>query len=126
MTSSDAPPFPDDLLKLQEQLHHANTEHHAFLARLPWSVEPLPGWARGERYSHRGDVPDSPGWSQEEVETVDRMWSEIRELSIAVADHPHWSTLPREDIVAARMELKQQARATAVAASPDAASATAS
>ncbi|MFE6085992.1 hypothetical protein [Streptomyces virginiae] len=110
MNSSDACSFPDDLLKLQEQLHRANAEHRAFLARLPWSVEPMKGWARGERYSHRGDVPDSPGWSEEEKETADRMWAEIRELAISVVDHPHWATLAREEIVSARMALKKQAR----------------
>ncbi|OEJ22467.1 hypothetical protein [Streptomyces subrutilus] len=121
MTSSDACSFPDDLLKLQEQLHRAHAEHRAFLAGLPWSVEPMTGWAAGERYSHRGDVPDSPGWSQEEKETADRMWREIRELSIAVVDHPYWSTLQKEDVVAARMELKNQTRPTVVPASPEAA-----
>ncbi|MET9959426.1 hypothetical protein ABZ128_10140 [Streptomyces sp. NPDC006326] len=121
MTSSDARSFPDDLLKLQEQLHRAHAEHRAYLAALPWSVEPMKGWARGERYSHRGDVPDSPGWSQEEKETVDRMWAELRELAIAVADHPHWETVPREGVVAARMELKKQACPTNAPASSEAA-----
>lgn len=112
MASSDTQtrPFPHDLLELQERLHRAHAEHRAYLAALPWSVEPLTGWARGERYSHRGDVPDSPGWSQEEKDTVDRMWGDIRELSIAVVDHPYWSTVVREDVVTARMALKVQAR----------------
>ncbi|MFF0549665.1 hypothetical protein ACFYUL_11955 [Streptomyces sp. NPDC004311] len=110
MTSPAARLFPDDLLKLQEQLHRAHAEHRALLARLPWSVEPMPGWARGERFSHRGDVPDSPGRSEEEKATVDRMWAEIRELAISVADHPHWATVAREEVVSARMELKKQAR----------------
>ncbi|MDJ0386183.1 hypothetical protein [Streptomyces sp. G-G2] len=110
MTTPDASPFPDDLLKFQEQLYRAHVDHRAFLAGLPWSVEPMKGWAGGEGYSHRGDVPDSPGWSQEEQETVDRMWKEIRELSIAVVDHPHWATVSREEVVAARMDLKKRAR----------------
>ncbi|WP_037881975.1 hypothetical protein [Streptomyces sp. NRRL S-378] len=121
MTSSDARSFPDDLLKLQEQLHRANAKHRAFLARLPWSVEPMPGWVRGERFSHRGDVPDSPGWSEEEKETVDRMWAEIRELAIAVVDHPHWATVAREEVVSARMELKKQARPAEDPSAPEAA-----
>ncbi|WP_242439029.1 hypothetical protein [Streptomyces sp. CB00455] len=73
-------------------------------------MEPLAGWARGERFSDRGDVPDSPGWSEEEKVTVDRMWAEIRELSVAVVDHPHWATVAREDVVAARMQLKKETR----------------
>ncbi|MFD5891973.1 hypothetical protein ACFWHQ_39335 [Streptomyces sp. NPDC060334] len=107
---TDESTFPDDLLQLQERLHHAHTEHRAYLADLPWSVEPQTGWTRGERFSHRGDVPDSPGWSDEQKETVDRMWAEIRELSIAVADHAHWATVPRDVLVDARMRLKKQTR----------------
>ncbi|MFJ9344757.1 hypothetical protein ACIRP0_36585 [Streptomyces sp. NPDC101733] len=102
--------FPDDLIHLQERLHRAHAEHRAYLGNLPWSVEPLTGWARGERFSHRGDVPDSPGWSDEQKETVDRMWAEIRELSIAVGDHTHWATVARDAVVAARMRLKNQTR----------------
>ncbi|WP_327280852.1 MULTISPECIES: hypothetical protein [unclassified Streptomyces] len=48
----------------------------------------MKGWAGGERFSHRGDVPDSPGWSDEQKETVARMRAELRELSTAVVDHP--------------------------------------
>ncbi|MET8751399.1 hypothetical protein ABZW32_15060 [Streptomyces sp. NPDC004667] len=102
--------FPDDLIKLQEQLHRAHAEHRAFLASLPWSVEPMKGWARGERYSHRGDVPDSPGWSEEEKETAARLQRELRELAIAVGDHPHWATVPAETRVSARMDLKKRTR----------------
>ncbi|MFD8024534.1 hypothetical protein ACFV6G_29470 [Streptomyces lavendulae] len=102
--------FPDDLLKLQERLHRAHAEHRAYLAGLPWSVEPVAGWSRGERFSHRGDVPDSPGWSDEQKETVDRMWAGIREFSIAVVDHPYWATVPRDAVVNARMQLKKQVR----------------
>ncbi|MFJ5811257.1 hypothetical protein [Streptomyces sp. NPDC093093] len=107
---TDQSAFPDDLLKLQERLHRAHAEHRAYLADLPWSVEPLTGWTRGERFSHRGDVPDSPGWSDEQKETVDRMWAEIRELSIALASHPHWATVAREHLVDTRMLLKKQTR----------------
>lgn len=80
----------------------------AIHAGLPWSVEPIPRWTRGERWSHRGDVPDSPGWNEEQKATADRMRAEIRKLAIAVVDHPHGETVPRDEIVAARMELKKQ------------------
>ncbi|WP_406187365.1 hypothetical protein [Streptomyces sp. NBC_01006] len=108
--TTTAPAFPDDLLQLQERLHRAHAEHRAYLAELPWSVEPMAGWERGERFSHRGDVPDRPGWSDEQKETVDRMRAELRELSTAVVDHPHWATVPRESLVDARMQLKKQTR----------------
>ncbi|WP_327130070.1 hypothetical protein OG311_00495 [Streptomyces sp. NBC_01343] len=101
--------FPNELLQLQERLHRARAEHRAYLAALPWSVEPMKGWARGERYSHRGDVPDSPGWSDEQKATVDRMWAELRVLSSAVVDHPYWKTIPAEVLVNRRMKLKRQA-----------------
>ncbi|MGW2681076.1 hypothetical protein [Streptomyces sp. NPDC001436] len=113
MTDSDTGAFPADLLKLQEQLHRAYAEHRAFLAGLPWSVEPLKGWARGERYSHRGDVPDSPGWSDEEKKTAARLERELRELAAAVTGHPHWATVPAESRVAVRMDLKKRARLAA-------------
>ncbi|MFE5861539.1 hypothetical protein ACFQ77_13430 [Streptomyces virginiae] len=108
--TNTAPTFPDDLVQLQERLHRAHAVHRSYLAELPWSVEPMVGWARGERFSHRGDVPDSPGWSDEQKETVDRMRAELRELSTAVVDHPHWATVPHEDLVNARMQLKKQTR----------------
>ncbi|OKI54581.1 hypothetical protein [Streptomyces sp. MJM1172] len=102
--------FPDDLLQLQERLHRAHAAHRTYLAELPWSVEPLKGRARGERFSHRGNIPDSPGWSEEQKAMVDRMYAEIRELSIAVVDHPHWATVARAAVVEARLRLKKQTR----------------
>ncbi|WP_405546559.1 hypothetical protein OG590_39690 (plasmid) [Streptomyces goshikiensis] len=107
---TDTLSFPDDLLKLQVELHRAHAEHRDFLAGLPWSVEPMQGWARGERFSHRGDVPDSPGWTDEQKERAERMRQELRDLSAAVVDHSYWATVAREDVVAARMLLKKQTR----------------
>lgn len=37
----------------------------------------MAGWARGERFSHRGDVAGSPGSSDEEKERVDRIWGAL-------------------------------------------------
>ncbi|MFF4647694.1 hypothetical protein [Streptomyces sp. NPDC001389] len=113
--------FPDDLLELQERLHRAHAEHRACLAALPWSVEPMKGWSRGERFSHRGDVPDSPGWSDEQKATVARLWAEIGQLSFKVGGHPHWKSVPTEILVASRMRLKRQARPAEAPESPDAA-----
>lgn len=113
MTATDSHSFPDDLLQLQERLHRAHAEHGVYLAGPPWSVEPMAGRRRGERFSHRGDVPDSPGWSDEQKETVDRMWAEIRELTITLVDHPYWVTVDRAVLVDARMKLKKQTRPAA-------------
>ncbi|AXE27933.1 hypothetical protein C0216_31025 (plasmid) [Streptomyces globosus] len=120
---NDETAFPHDLLQLQERLHRAQAEHRAYLAALPWSVEPIKGWARGERFSHRGDVPDSPGWSAEQKETVDRMRAEIRQLSSDVVDHPHWKSVPTENMAASRMLLKRQARPAEAPENPEAAEA---
>ncbi|MEV4192403.1 hypothetical protein [Streptomyces toxytricini] len=117
---NDETAFPHDLLQLQERPHRAHAEHRAYLAGLPWSVEPMKGWARGERFSHRGDVPDSPGWSAEQKEVVDRMWVEIRQLSIDVVGHPHWKSVPTESMVASRMLLKRQARSAEAPENPEA------
>ncbi|MGW6875887.1 hypothetical protein [Streptomyces xanthophaeus] len=108
--TTTAPAFPADLLQLQERLHRAHAGHRSYLAELPWSVEPMAGWARGERFSHRGDVPDTPGWSDEQEETVDRMRTELRDLSSALVDHPQGATVPREGLVDAPMQLKKQTR----------------
>ncbi|MEW2373411.1 hypothetical protein AB0940_29165 [Streptomyces sp. NPDC006656] len=118
MTDSDTGSFPDDLRQLQERLHRVQAEYRSHLASLPWSVEPVKGWGRGERYSHRGDVPDSPGWSEEEKETAARLQQELRELAGAVAGHPHWATVPAEKRVAARMDLKKRTRPAPAADEP--------
>lgn len=107
--------FPADLLQLQERLHRAHAEHRAYLDGLPWSVEPYTDWVRGERFSHQGDVLDSPGWSDEQEDTVDRMWAQIRELSIAVVGHLHWKSLPVGALIESRRQLKRQARPSDVA-----------
>ncbi|MFD3719883.1 hypothetical protein [Streptomyces sp. NPDC058674] len=113
MTDNNA--FPADLLQLQERLHRAHAEHRAYLDGLPWSVVPLTGWVRGERFSHQGDVLDSRGWSDEQKETVDRMWAQIRELSIAVVGHPHWKSVPLDALIESRRQLKRQAHPVDVA-----------
>ncbi|MFD6113952.1 hypothetical protein ACFWG0_28125 [Streptomyces yangpuensis] len=53
----------------------------------------MAGWTRGERYSHRGDVPDSPGGSDEQKQRAYEMRAEILELSIAVAGRSYWATV---------------------------------
>ncbi|MGW4689683.1 hypothetical protein ACWEPM_32990 [Streptomyces sp. NPDC004244] len=107
---SDTDTFPSDLVALQEEMHRLRAEYHAYLKGLPWSVEPLAGWARGERYSHRGDVPDSPGWTEEQKERVAAMEQRLRDLAAAVTLHPYWATVEKEKLVAARMLLKKQTR----------------
>ncbi|MFE4824000.1 hypothetical protein ACFRFU_48170 [Streptomyces sp. NPDC056704] len=40
--------FPDDLLTAQQDLNHVRADLEALYERLPYSVEPLEGWARPE------------------------------------------------------------------------------
>lgn len=54
--------------------------------------------------------PLKPTYTAEE--TVDRLQWELRELAIAVVDHPYWATVPAEKRVAARMDLKKRTRPT--------------
>ncbi len=61
--------------------------------------------------SGNGERPSPAGASAgPQQEAVDRMCAEIRELSIAVVDHPHWASVLRDIVVNAGMQLKKQTR----------------
>ncbi|MFJ8164182.1 hypothetical protein ACIRBY_25095 [Streptomyces sp. NPDC096136] len=64
-------------------------------------------------------MPDSPGWSDEEKATVDRLWAEIGQLSVDVGSHLHWTSVPAEILVASRMRLKRQALPAEVPEAPE-------
>lgn len=110
--------FPADLIALQEELHRLHAEHRDYPVGLPWSVEPVKGWQRGDRWSHRGDVPDSPGWSEEQKQGLEAIRARLRELAGAVVDHPYWQSIEKEKLVAARMLLKKQTRPAEPAPEP--------
>lgn len=101
--------FPSDLIDAQRRLHRANAEYRALCQALPWSVEPLEGWA-GEEHPHTGVVTGgragSPGYTDEQKTEEARLWALVRELSIEVSTHPYWSTVEGEPRVKARMTLK--------------------
>lgn len=78
----------------------------------------MKGWQRGDRWSHRGDVPDSPGWSEEQKQGLEAIRARLRELAGAVVDHPHWQSIEKEKLVAARMLLKKQTRPAEPAPEP--------
>ncbi|MFJ3205821.1 hypothetical protein [Streptomyces sp. NPDC086989] len=100
--------FPPRLQALQAQLHRVRAEYAAFCRSLPWSVEPHPGWqAREGVYSHRGDVPASPGYTDEQRRRKAAYEQRLRRLASVVSGHPFWSTVEREQVVAARMALKR-------------------
>jgi hypothetical protein len=101
--------FPDDLMTAQTRLHHAFAEHAALCRTLPWSVEPMAGWA-GEEHPHTGVVTggraDSPGWTDEQKQAEATLRGECVELSILVTTHEYWGTVDREKLVAERQRLK--------------------
>ncbi|MCQ6554632.1 hypothetical protein NPS70_15700 [Streptomyces sp. C10-9-1] len=105
--------FPEDLRAAQLRLHRATAELAGLVRSLPWSVEPHEGWP-GTEHPHTGRTeggrPSSPGWREEERAAVDRLRAECLALSEAVAVHPYWAEVAREDVVAARTELKAATR----------------
>ncbi|WP_030200719.1 hypothetical protein [Streptomyces sp. NRRL S-87] len=99
--------FPPRLCALQLQLHRVRADSVRLSAELPWSVEPMPGWPASEhRFSHRGDVPDSAGYTPEQKAAQDRLRKRELRLAAAVGTDPFWGTLAGEDRVKARMALK--------------------
>ncbi|MFG3510635.1 hypothetical protein ACGF5F_34630 [Streptomyces sp. NPDC047821] len=111
--------FPDDLRAAQTRLRQATAELAALCGRLPWSVEPLPGWP-GREHPHTGEVSGgreaSPGWTEEEKEAVDRLRARCLELAMEVSGHPFWGQVEREKVAMTRSELKRVTRAEAAAA----------
>ncbi len=112
-------PFPDDLRAAQVRLHQATAELMALGRTLPWSVVPHDGWP-GKEHSHTGEVTGgrlpSPGWTDEQKATVDRLRQECLTLAETVATHPYWQSLDGENLVKQRMELKAITRPEAAAA----------
>jgi hypothetical protein len=72
--SPHASPFPDDLLTLQQQLHEAQADFHALATSPPW-----------------GTGSDA-AFTEEQVDQVEELWERIRELTMAVNEHPYWTS----------------------------------
>ncbi|MFV8133215.1 hypothetical protein [Streptomyces syringium] len=102
---ADTHDFPPALRAAQIELHQVTAELAALTDRLPWSVVPLPGWNEPHRW-YRTECPDSPGWTDEEQDTVDTLRGRARELSILISTDPFWETVEKESVVEARMALK--------------------
>ncbi|MFF0742719.1 hypothetical protein ACFYVL_20205 [Streptomyces sp. NPDC004111] len=73
--SSYASPFPDDLLALQQQLHEAQADFHTLATAPPWGPEA------------------TPVFTEEQVDQVEELWERIRELTMAVNEHPYWTAV---------------------------------
>ncbi|MFB6632184.1 hypothetical protein ACFCWY_20030 [Streptomyces sp. NPDC056362] len=113
MSQNDTPScaFPADLTALQARLHRARAEHEALVRTLPWSVEPMPGWAP-KTNDNTGDIIEpgrepSPGYTPEQIAEDTRLRALVRDLSDQVSTHPFWGTLERgPQVVDARIALK--------------------
>ncbi|MFB7592372.1 hypothetical protein [Streptomyces sp. NPDC056169] len=114
MSKNDAPPsfaFPADLTALQARLHRARADYEALSRTLPWSVEPMPGWARTVHPNSKvvtdpGREP-SPGYTPEQLAEDTRLRALVRDLSDQVSTHSYWGTLERgPQLVDARIALK--------------------
>ncbi|MFD9047847.1 hypothetical protein [Streptomyces zaomyceticus] len=110
-TPNDPYGFPEDLKRLQARLHRARAEHEALCRTLPWSAEPLPGWAAKTHPNDskiivsEGRAP-SPGYTPQQHAEDTRLRDLVQELSAEVVTHPFWGTLAGSDRVAARVALK--------------------
>lgn len=98
--------FPDDLMEAQAQLYKVRAELSALYSRLPWPVEPLPGWTHTKedgRY-YESKRPDSPGWTDEEKQQVSDLRARQMDLVTRIFAHSFWASC--EDPVTARTALK--------------------
>ncbi|MEU4898240.1 hypothetical protein AB0B12_38035 [Streptomyces sp. NPDC044780] len=97
--------FPEDLLTAQEELHRVAHALNMLYGRLPWSVEPHPGFSDPDIWRPR-QRPATEGWPEEDQAEVQRLRDRQRELTITVATHLFWQTLEGPERVTARMVLK--------------------
>ncbi|MGP3938392.1 hypothetical protein [Streptomyces sp. 6N106] len=97
--------FPEDLLTAQEELHQVVHALKTLYDRLPWSVEPHPGFNDPEYWRPR-KRPATDGWTEEDRAEVQRLRAQQQKLSIEVVTHPFWTTLEGPDLVTARTVLK--------------------
>ncbi|WP_406222922.1 hypothetical protein [Streptomyces decoyicus] len=105
--------FPRDLVDAQLELRSVRSELSALYKRLPWSVEPLPGWTHtkdGGRY-YEPKRPDSPGWTDEEKQQVNDLRVREMELVTHIYAHDFWASC--SDPVTARSALKHVTEAGA-------------
>ncbi|MYS11378.1 hypothetical protein GTW71_34255, partial [Streptomyces sp. SID6041] len=93
---------------LQTRLHSARAALEALGRTLPWSVEPMPGWAPKVN-DNTGEVikpgrEPSPGYTPEQLAEDTRLRALVRDLSDEVSTHPYWGTFERgPELVDARI-----------------------
>ncbi|MCE4943481.1 MULTISPECIES: hypothetical protein [Streptomyces] len=98
--------FPQDLREAQLELHQVQSALADLYKRLPWSVDPLPGWTHTKENGHFHETArqDSPGWSDDEQAQVAELRARQLALAESVVTHAFWSTC--DDTPAARSALK--------------------
>ncbi|MET8816482.1 hypothetical protein ABZW47_31335 [Streptomyces sp. NPDC004549] len=107
-TPFDPKAFPKDLLAAQLKLTRLYAALNAHQKRLPWSREADAGWpAEPERW-YRPGRPETPGWKQQDAETYDQLWVDLRTAAAVVQGHGHWASCEASgaDVVAVRQALK--------------------
>ncbi|WP_050994144.1 hypothetical protein [Streptomyces violaceusniger] len=90
---------------MQEALHQVAHTLRALYDRLPWSVEPHPGFSDPEYWRPR-QRPATDGWTEDDHAEVQRLRVRQMELTITIATHPFWKALEGPDLVTARTMLK--------------------
>jgi hypothetical protein len=107
--------YPDDLLRLQQDLDTARAELAALLKKLPSSVEAMEGWQRPEGHWLAASParPDSPGWTEQEQQDVAALREQELELSAAIVTHTFWSEVDASERTDARSQLKHALTAAA-------------
>ncbi|MFG2137581.1 hypothetical protein [Streptomyces sp. NPDC048650] len=98
--------FPQDLPDAQLELHRLQAELAVVYKRLPWSVEPLPGWTRTKENGRAfaSSRPDFPGWTDEEKGLVEDLRAPLTLVTV-VFTHPFRAACG--DAVTARSALKR-------------------
>ncbi|UJB43056.1 hypothetical protein [Streptomyces sp. A1-5] len=98
--------FPQDLREAQLELHQVQAALADLYKRLPWSVDPLPGWTHTKEngHFHETERAESRGWTDEEKVQVADLRARTLDLAERVVTHDFWSTC--DDGPAARSALK--------------------
>lgn len=108
--------FPNDLITAERERQQAVAERAALARMLPWSVEPLEGFDDSQIWRPRSR-PDSPGYTPEQLERVNTLRATELDRAAAIAQDRFWERFSGAELVAARMELKQQTAKSAQQAS---------
>ncbi|MFK0112560.1 nucleic acid-binding protein [Streptomyces sp. NPDC091217] len=100
--------YPDELLRLQQDLNAVRSDLDTLVRSLPYSVVPIEAWQRPDGYwlSTSPSYPDSPGWSEQEQQKVMALRDQEREISAKIVTHAFWDEVSGPQRPDARSQLK--------------------